>query len=372
MNTPHNSIVALLLLCAGVSTTAFAAGEFDIPWYSQHALSAFGASESGVEATLSNALRIKPQYESKRISIEAALIAHAEYRTLEAPLTSAMTPFRLVDVSSVHVYENHVVWSYDVDRLWFEVSQDDTYLTIGRQSRDWGLGRVVRPNDMFSRLSPIALQQEERLGADMASVTHYIDNSTDVQINVLPFAHNDLTYSMVAARVRTRLSITDIALYAHAMEHMLGFGCDIETSILDAGVRFEMTFLPQSVESTESQYGVSFGVDNQFENVYVALELATGTEPIQQFSTMLFGLPSTRKALHVVSLTSSLQLPDDYSSVSLFALGTSQSNTVVQCGFSNEYYESLSLVAALAYASIDLFGQRSETFGCTLSARWFH
>lgn len=369
----RKTVVVWSILALTLCTQSPSVAQVATPWYTQQTATATRLDDE-FAGTLSNSIRFEPEASVGSIDIVAAVVSSLVVRSSNQMLIQEAQNLPIFQLVQSRIQEDEVSYSYlvDIDRLYGEFDFNNVFLTIGRQSQDWGVGMFFRPNDVFGKLSPVAIQQEERIGIDMINAVWYLTSETDVQCMVLPRRHNNLVYGMVATRVRTRVDITDILIYLSYSRVQQNIGLDLESSIWEAGVNLEASLQTQTSNENQAAIGVSFGIDNQFELLYVSVEYAFGRHLFDGLHTSLLAQKVAHDNVSMLASTLSIPVFNDFTSMSLQGLYSSEKAGFVQLVYTSDISTNWTLAAGLGVLSILNANQRYTAIAGTVSARWYH
>lgn len=133
--------------------------------------------------------------------------------------------------------------------------------TLGRQRIAWGSGRFWNPTDLLNPLNPIAVEREERQGADAVLVQRNLGPLSRLSFVYAPQRGADASR---AVHYRTNFLKTDVALSLGEFRGDGVVGLDIVGRIGEGGLRLEAA-------RTESDTGADFiravaGFDYAFAN----------------------------------------------------------------------------------------------------------
>ncbi len=96
------------------------------------------------------------------------------------------TPRDWVGLDALLWRNNKSVGYLEVDRLWFDWTQGDFQVTLGRQRIAWGTAWVWNPTDIFNPLNILDFDYEEFPAVDAARVQYYTGPVTKVEAAFKP------------------------------------------------------------------------------------------------------------------------------------------------------------------------------------------
>ncbi len=174
---------------------------------------------------------------------------------------TASTPRQIVDLRWDPATGSRWFVQHFVDRLFFRTLAGPVDLRVGRQRIAWGSGRVWNPTDLFNPLNPTTFSKIEKDGVDAAVAKVGFGEFTDATIVWNPQKDRPSNYGM---RVRTNAYGFDGAIVAGYFDERKVLGVDVTGSVLDAGVRFEMSAALGKTSREPNVVRWVFGMDNQF------------------------------------------------------------------------------------------------------------
>ncbi len=148
-------------------------------------------------------------------------------------------PATWLDAESV-LYDRSPWWlRHRLYRGWLRWQQGDWQLVAGRQRMAWGTGRFWNPTDIFNPVSPVALEPEEKTGADALSLQWNYSGFGSLQAVLAPGKHRWGLPRKQAVRWRDTFDIGDISVSWLRADHQNLLGVDYAGDLGDAGIRFE-------------------------------------------------------------------------------------------------------------------------------------
>lgn len=161
---------------------------------------------------------------------------------------------------------NATRWSWELDRAYFKFRLDKASVQLGRQSIDWGSGRLWQPLNVFGAFAPTDLDTDYKPGIDAAVVNWYPSDFSSLTV-VQAFApRNDPTVRNSAAMYYRRQvgQTAQMALVAGEITGHRAVGASIEDDWRGIGWR-----LGALHTRGRSRAGAVFwiaGLDYQFDN----------------------------------------------------------------------------------------------------------
>ncbi|NLR58166.1 hypothetical protein HGH93_08660 [Chitinophaga polysaccharea] len=115
----------------------------------------------------------------------------AEFRTRlfwgeEVKLTPHFTSLlknenEVIDMQKIWIENTSLILLTNVERLYFDYSNDKLSLRIGRQRINWGLTTTWNPNDIFNAYNFLDFDYEERPGVDAGKIRYLFGNSSNIE-----------------------------------------------------------------------------------------------------------------------------------------------------------------------------------------------
>jgi len=88
---------------------------------------------------------------------------------------------RLFDLTRVITQDNDTVIVHRLDRLYVDITGNNTVVRLGRQVISWGNGLVFTPMDFFNPFDPATVDKEYKTGDDMLYGQYLQSNGNDLQ-----------------------------------------------------------------------------------------------------------------------------------------------------------------------------------------------
>ena len=141
-------------------------------------------------------------------------------------------------------------------------SSGNTDLRLGRQRIAWGTGRFWSPVDLINPLNPIALEREERPGADAVLGEHKLGPLSKISAVYAPGHENG--GSSLALNWHSNAAGVDYSLIGGRFRSERVIGADVATQWGGAGIRAELTHNNRGAGSSYRR--AVLGVDYAFPN----------------------------------------------------------------------------------------------------------
>ncbi len=187
-----------------------------------------------------NRLRLKPEvdlWENARINVEYEIDALYSEKNLLFDLSSVSTSRQLFNLKWNLIKKGNYKVSHYFDRLYFRQDFSWGNISIGRQRIAWGSGRIWNPTDLFNPVNPANFAKIEKDGADVAALTYFFGNFTDLDIVYNP--RKKIENSNAGFRFRTNVEQYDLAVVGGYFDKRIVAGWDFAGSVFNAGIRGE-------------------------------------------------------------------------------------------------------------------------------------
>ena len=211
-----------------------------------------------------NRLRLKPEvdlWENARINVEYEIDALYSEKNLLFDLSSVSTNRQLFHLNwNITNKGNYKVTHY-FDRLYFRQDFSWGNISIGRQRIQWGSGRIWNPTDLFNPVNPANFAKIEKDGADVAALTYFFGNFTDLDLVYNP--QKKIENSNAGFRFRTNVEGYDLAAIGGYFDKRIVAGWDFAGSLFNAGVRGEGIVSMNKEDITDNYTKFILGSDYQ-------------------------------------------------------------------------------------------------------------
>jgi hypothetical protein len=157
------------------------------------------------------------------------------------------------DLDNLVVDDGDFVWRAAVYRAFVKLAFEKANVIAGRQRIAWGTGRIWNPTDLFNPISPLQIEQSQRVGVDALSAEYFFGDLGSVSI---VYALGDESNPAVdrdsaGLRIGTNIGGYDIGIMGGEFRDDEVIGFDFGGNIGDAGFRGEATL-------TDPDQGSSF------------------------------------------------------------------------------------------------------------------
>ncbi len=134
-----------------------------------------------------------------------------------------------------HTYIRHSLY-----RAYLKYKRDNIRLTLGKQNIDFSRMRFFGPLDLFNPISPLDLEQDEKIGTDALNFEYFLNGFSSLNIILAPKRNSD--ESKFAIRLTGKLNDYDLMFVLGELtkDEILGFGFD--GYLFNAGLRAEITY----------------------------------------------------------------------------------------------------------------------------------
>ncbi|MBS1528762.1 MAG: hypothetical protein JSU01_00520 [Bacteroidetes bacterium] len=101
-----------------------------------------------------------------------------------------------LNMQEVWVNNHSVVFTSNVERLYFDYRTEKFNLRVGRQRINWGMATTWNPNDIFNSYNFLDFDYEERPGTDGAKLKYMLGNTSNLEFAC---AHTSISNGNIAA-----------------------------------------------------------------------------------------------------------------------------------------------------------------------------
>ena len=211
-----------------------------------------------------NRLRLKPEvdlWENARINVDYEIDALYSEKNLLFDLSSVNTNRQLFNLKWDLINNGNYKVSHYFDRLYFRQDFSWGDIAVGRQRIDWGSSRIWNPIDLFNPVNPANFAKIEKDGADVAALTYFFGNFTNLDIVYNP--QQKIESSNAGFRFRTNLEQYDLALVGGYFDKRIVAGWDFAGSLFNAGIRGEGIVSMNKENVADNYTRFTFGTDYQ-------------------------------------------------------------------------------------------------------------
>lgn len=181
--------------------------------------------------------------------------------------------FRYEELSSYWLEENDLnsttLIGHEIDRLVYKQRYKNTSFAFGRQSIDWGSGRLWQPLNVFGSFSPTDLDTDYKPGIDAARLDWFPSDFSSLTA-VYAFSPNDNAAiddnTNAAIHYRRQVGdLSEIALLAGSVIGSRVFGASYESAWAGMGWRVEGAHYNDTKTNKNTIFWIA-GIDYQFAN----------------------------------------------------------------------------------------------------------
>jgi len=181
--------------------------------------------------------------------------------------------FRYEELSSYWLEENDLnsttLIGHEIDRLVYKQRYKNTSFAFGRQSIDWGSGRLWQPLNVFGSFSPTDLDTDYKPGIDAARLDWFPSDFSSLTA-VYAFSPNDNAAiddnTNAAIHYRSQVGdLSELALLAGSVIGSRVFGASYESAWAGMGWRVEGAHYNDTKTNKNTIFWIA-GIDYQFAN----------------------------------------------------------------------------------------------------------
>lgn len=181
--------------------------------------------------------------------------------------------FRYEELSSYWLEENDLnsttLIGHEIDRLVYKQRYKNTSFAFGRQSIDWGSGRLWQPLNVFGSFSPTDLDTDYKPGIDAARLDWFPSDFSSLTA-VYAFSPNDNAAidDNTNAAIHYRRQVGDLSELALLAGSVIGsrvFGASYESAWAGMGWRVEGAHYNDTKTNKNTIFWIA-GIDYQFAN----------------------------------------------------------------------------------------------------------
>lgn len=175
------------------------------------------------------------------VAADQELLLHDAARTSDFDLVRQKNQRRQAfwDADHASIDDDHLYLRHAVYRATVTYDRAPLKATVGKQKLDWGRSRFFSPTDLFNPISPLDLEQEERIGVDAVSAEWAVDPQTTASGVYAPRQSVDDT--KLGVRLYRGLGVWDLFVLAGTFEKDEVAGATLDGQVGEAGLRAEGT-----------------------------------------------------------------------------------------------------------------------------------
>lgn len=164
-----------------------------------------------------------------------------------------------LDLLHVFLDEKHAYWDTSLFRGYLLLRHGNTELTVGRQRIAWGTAHFWSPADVFNPISPLQVEEDERLGVDAAQLSLHLPK--DLRWSIVYAPQDGLDRSTEATRISTTVHNIDVSALGGRFQKDWLAGADFAAQWHGAGLRGEMTYTARANSSQSNALRLTLGSD---------------------------------------------------------------------------------------------------------------
>lgn len=225
---------------------------------------------------LTNRLRLKYNHEFNdqwqvHVTLDNEAIIHdagnlpdfAFTRSMEQDYSSTLD-WDKVSSDNDHVYSRHAI-----HRAYVKYYSSKFQAVVGKQAIDWGKMRFYSPIDLFNSPAAIAVEHEERIGADAINLNFSIDDFSGVNLIYVPDDKD--SKNSFGAKLYKTIGTYDVSVIAGEFRRNMVFGVAFDGYVKDAGLRGEVTYnkFDNGREFARASIGMDYNVNDK---IYLLME----------------------------------------------------------------------------------------------------
>jgi hypothetical protein len=189
----------------------------------------------------------------------------ADFDILRSKDQKNITP---ADWDKISVDNDHLFLRHSIYRAYLKYYSPEFQVVLGKQAVDWGRMRFYSPFDLFNTLSPLDIEQDERVGIDAVNLNFSHSESSGFNTIIVPGQEEK---SGAGFKAYKTISTYDFAVIAAYFRKTQTYGFSFDGYLGDAGLRGEITHT--QLDNERAFPRASVGIDYNFsEKLYALLE----------------------------------------------------------------------------------------------------
>ena len=162
------------------------------------------------------------------------------------------------------VQKKNFYYGQNFYRAYLKIAPKPLTLIAGRQKIDWGVARILSPNDLYTPLSTFALEPTEKVGTDAANLTIPITKST--KFNAVYSINRHFSNSRTGAYFTQTIGRFDVTALGGRFLKDTILGFNFTGDIKNVGVRgeFMYDFADFGSDFVQLTAGMDYGFANSF------------------------------------------------------------------------------------------------------------
>lgn len=175
----------------------------------------------------------------------------------------------LLDLDHLVVDSEDLLWQASIYRMYLTYTAEKSKLVLGRQRVAWGVGRVWNPFDLFNPISPLQIEQDQRVGVDAVNLEYYTGSLSS--LNLVFAAGDDSDQNSIGLKGTANINKYDLHLMAGEFRENRVVGFGFTGDLNGAGLRGEATYTDP--DAGNDYWQAILGWDYSFKNpLYVMFE----------------------------------------------------------------------------------------------------
>lgn len=134
----------------------------------------------------------------------------------------------------------HTYWKHYLHRAYVKYTSPLLQCTLGKQAIDWSRMKFYYPFDLFNPVSPLDLEQDEKIGADALNLEYFPDSFSSINLVYAPHENSGRTSAGIKAS--RKIKDYDISIMAAESKKDEVFGAGFDGYLKEAGFRGEITY----------------------------------------------------------------------------------------------------------------------------------
>ncbi len=165
-----------------------------------------------------------------------------------------------LDLDQVLKDNTHVYWQHRIYRGYLKYTGSSFRAFIGKQAIDWSRMRLYHPFDIFTAVSPLDIEKDEKLGTDALNIELFPEYFSSLNFIYIP--HKNSAGSGFGIKLNRKVHDYDLSFFAseYKKDEVIGFGFD--GYLGQAGFRGELT--STHTDKKRNFARIALGMDHNF------------------------------------------------------------------------------------------------------------
>lgn len=162
------------------------------------------------------------------------------------------------------VQKENFYYGQNFYRAYLKIAPKPLTFIAGRQKIDWGVARILSPNDLYTPLSTFALEPTEKVGVDSANLTIPITKTT--KLSAVYSVNRHFSKSRTGVYLTQTIGRFDVSALGGRFLNDTILGCNFTGDIHNVGVRGEFIydFSVSGGNFAQLTAGMDYGFANTF------------------------------------------------------------------------------------------------------------